>query len=266
MRSASSMPLARPVPVVDQIMRQPDRLAFLGAVGAAGQHHAPSRARRRSAAAAAPSRRRRGRCRGCLPAARNRPSVRRRGHAQRRQARARRRPPRRAAPPPPAPCRTGSRRTRDATCANAATPSATSRSVSSPRSRPAEKCSPSPCSTTALMSSGSAGRTPRCRGWWCRRARCASAAATGAGSRRRPAARPTSEAGRLGRECRLLLDGFAMRSGSGGGSSASRSSLRGPSQAAPAPGSESGAATAPRARRSAPPPSRGRRSRSRGCG
>ena len=137
-------------------MRQPDRLAFLGAVGAAGQHHVHHARRRRSAAAAAPSRRRRHRCRGCLPAARSRPSARRRGYARRPQARARRRPPRRAAPRPPAPCRTGCGRTRGATCANAATPSATSRSVSSPRSSPAEKCSPAPCSTTALMPSGSA--------------------------------------------------------------------------------------------------------------
>ena len=142
--------------VLDQEMRQADGLAFLGAVGAARSASAPSSATRRSAAAAAPSRRRRQRCRGFPPAARNRPSARRRGCGTPPQAQARRRPPRRAAPRPPAPCRTGSCRTRDATSANAATPSAMLRSVNSPRSRPAEKCSPAPCITTALMSFGSA--------------------------------------------------------------------------------------------------------------
>ena len=86
----------------------------------------------------------------CPRAARNRPSARRRGCGTPPQARARRRPPRRAAPRPPARGRTRSASNTRCHMRECCTPSATLRSVSSQRSRPAEKCSPSPFSTTGL--------------------------------------------------------------------------------------------------------------------
>ena len=249
------------------MMRQADRLAFLGAVGAAGQHHLlhprhadqPRQPHRGAAAdvdAAA-----------CLPAARSRSISRRRGHALRRQARARRRPPRRAARRRPAPGRTRCAGTRGATTRECSTPSAVLRSVSSPRSRPAEKCSPSPWSTTALMSFGSA---------WKNAARpstivslsalrfCGRFSVTMAMAPRRSAA---SEGGRLGREAAPVFRSLAS-----GLLGHRRPEIRCHGQqyaksCGVRPGRSSGhGLKAPRRPRSSPAGWRGRHSRWRGCG
>ena len=105
--------------------------------------------RRRSGAGCAPSRRRRRTCRAGPRAGRRRCCCRRRGCAPRWRARGRRRPLRRAAPRSPARGRTGPARTPHATCANAARPGRRCARISSDRSRPAQKCSPSPLMTTA---------------------------------------------------------------------------------------------------------------------
>ena len=152
--AASSNALARPCAVVDQVLRQADALAFLGVVDAAGEHHVghargadQARDARRAAAADEDAAL-------CLRAGRRRRCARRRGCAPRPRARARRRPPRRAARRSPAPGRTGSASNAACQVREWMIASATSRSCSSERSRPAQKCSPSPLSTTARTSAG----------------------------------------------------------------------------------------------------------------
>ena len=145
---ASASALARPWPVVDQVLRQADALAFVGVVDAAGEHHVghardADQARHARRAAAADEDAALAFGQAVVGAALGDADV-----ARARRAPARRRPPRRAAPPPPARGRTAPRRTRHATCASAARLRATLRSDSSDRSSPAQKCSPSPLSTT----------------------------------------------------------------------------------------------------------------------
>ena len=146
--------LARPSPSSTRYCDRPIAAAFLGVVDAAGQHHVghardadQARDARRAAAADEEAALAFGQAvEGAAP--------RRRGCAPRSRARGRRRPPRRAAPRPPARGRTGS--ASNAACheRECTTPSATLRSDSSDRSRPAQKCSPSPLSTTARVVSG----------------------------------------------------------------------------------------------------------------
>ena len=137
----------------------PDRLAFLGVVGAAGEHHVhhargADEARQAHRAAAADED-----AAACPRAARNRPSV--FGHpdvAGAPRAPARRRPRRRAAPRPPAPCRTRCARRRDASCANARCPARRcARSARRDRGR-RRNGRPRRASTTALTPSGTASK------------------------------------------------------------------------------------------------------------
>ena len=145
-------PWRSPCPSPTTYCDRPIAEAFVGVVDAAGQHHVghprgadQARDARRAAAAdedAALALRQRRRTR----------SARRRGCARRRRARVRRRRPRRAAPRRPGRGRTGSLERRMPRARMDARPRRRCAPTSSDRSSPAQKCSPSPLSTTARVS------------------------------------------------------------------------------------------------------------------
>ena len=165
------------------------------------------------------------------------------------RARARRRPRRRAARRPPAPCRTRSARRRDATCASARRlRRCRARSVRRGRGR-RRNARRAPCSTTALMPSGSSAKKRSMPSTVVSSSALRFCGRASAQDRDVAARSAASEAGSFGN---ALFKGFAMTDSCGVGFSGS-SGLE-------------GGATTPRAHRSAPCGSRGRRSRWRGCG